>query len=332
MFSFIVSVYNIEEYIEKCLRSIQSQTYKDFEVIVVDDGSTDSSPSICDTFANNDSRFKVIHKKNGGPTSARKAGLHIARGDYVIVVDGDDYVDENYAESINLILEKERDIDMVLCNYRRVDSLGNVQQFVSNKKAGVYQGDELNHIVDSFLYDKDQEYPNSGSIPYSLCTKVVRAELIKFCQDISPNHIRYGEDALCSIFMLEKAKKIYISEICAYNYYVSTTSASLNFNADKIEKYNDTIVEFSKHIDEDRVAAFACFNLCDLLLILGRNCNSYKEYYNKVLQTYSCRELWEYTKKAKIDKCSFSDRIKIWLTKHQRIRLLYWASKYIVRK
>lgn len=91
--SIIVPIYNIEQYVGKCIDSILGQTYPLFELILVDDGSTDTSGKICDRYAALDSRIKVLHKKNGGLTSARNAGLKVATGDWIMHVDGDDWIE-----------------------------------------------------------------------------------------------------------------------------------------------------------------------------------------------------------------------------------------------
>lgn len=95
MISVIVPIYNIQEYLPQCIDSIINQTYTELEIILVDDGSTDSGGSICDEYALNDSRVKVIHKKNGGLVSARKAGIRAAHGEYITFVDGDDWIERD---------------------------------------------------------------------------------------------------------------------------------------------------------------------------------------------------------------------------------------------
>ena len=95
MISIIIPVYNVEKYLFRCVNSILSQTYSDIEIILVDDGSPDNSPELCDEIAQTDSRVVVIHKKNGGLSSARNAGLDIAKGDYVFFIDSDDWLSSN---------------------------------------------------------------------------------------------------------------------------------------------------------------------------------------------------------------------------------------------
>ena len=99
LISVIVPVFNIEDYIEQCLSSLQAQTMKDIEIIVIDDGSTDNSGHICDSFSEKDPRFKVIHKKNEGLSAARNDGLSISKGKYIMFVDGDDWVDPEFCET-----------------------------------------------------------------------------------------------------------------------------------------------------------------------------------------------------------------------------------------
>lgn len=117
--SVIVPVYKVEKYLHRCIDSIINQTYKNLEIILVDDGSPDNCGKICDEYAEKDNRIKVIHKSNGGLSSARNAGLDVANGDYVYFVDSDDYIDTKLVED-NLNLAIEHDADMVCFNYFEV--------------------------------------------------------------------------------------------------------------------------------------------------------------------------------------------------------------------
>lgn len=110
LISVIVPIYNVEKYLVQCLETIIKQTYKNLEIILVDDGATDNCPKICDDYAERDERIVVIHKKNGGLSSARNAGLDIAKGDYISFVDADDWLDNNmYSELIKPIVEYDAD-------------------------------------------------------------------------------------------------------------------------------------------------------------------------------------------------------------------------------
>ncbi|WP_446424620.1 glycosyltransferase family 2 protein, partial [Mailhella sp.] len=115
MLTIIVPCYNAEKYIDRCLSSIYNQTYKNFECIVIDDGSTDNSATLCDKFSAKDSRFIIIHQENRGVSAARNAALDIARGEYIGFVDADDYIDVDHFELMLASAEKFK-TDLVLCD------------------------------------------------------------------------------------------------------------------------------------------------------------------------------------------------------------------------
>ena len=147
--SIIIPVYNLEKYIKRCLDSVINQTFKDLEIIVVDDGSKDTSPEICDAYAKLDSRIKVIHKVNGGLSSARNSGLLEARGKYIMTLDGDDYVDENLCQLLyNSIIEKGADMSM--CSIKNVTEEGESVSYLDDDsplKEGVMTSDEYREAL-----------------------------------------------------------------------------------------------------------------------------------------------------------------------------------------
>lgn len=123
LFSVIVPVYNVENYLRRCIENILHQSYTNIEIILVDDGSQDCCPNICDEYAQTDNRIKVIHKQNGGLSDARNAGMEIAKGDYILFVDSDDYIETDTCERFINHLKKHRYIeDIVVGEYQIVDS------------------------------------------------------------------------------------------------------------------------------------------------------------------------------------------------------------------
>ena len=113
--SVIVPVYKVEQYLKRCVDSILHQTFSDLEVILVDDGSPDNCPAMCDKYAGTDSRVKVIHQKNAGVSAARNAGLSVASGEYITFVDSDDFIDPQMYEKMLAVAEKY-DCDVVMCD------------------------------------------------------------------------------------------------------------------------------------------------------------------------------------------------------------------------
>lgn len=123
LISVIVPIYNVEKYIHRCIESIINQTYKNIEIILVDDGSPDQCPLICDEYVNKDSRIKVIHKENGGLSDARNAGIKIAKGEYYCFVDSDDYIKETMIEDL-LMIALESKVKLVISNIMVIDESG----------------------------------------------------------------------------------------------------------------------------------------------------------------------------------------------------------------
>lgn len=115
LISVIVPIYNVEKYLARCVDSIVNQTYKNLEIILVDDGSPDSCPQMCDDYAKKDSRIKVVHKKNGGLSDARNAGMAVATGEYISFIDSDDYVSDDFFECLLDVINKENS-DIAECS------------------------------------------------------------------------------------------------------------------------------------------------------------------------------------------------------------------------
>ena len=152
LISVIVPIYGVEEYLNKCIDSIINQTYKNLEIILVDDGSPDKCPDICDAFEKKDERIKVIHKKNGGLSDARNAGLDIAHGDYLVFVDSDDWVETNFIEKL---YEEIEDNDVIRCQY-----------FVNREQEEIPIQENIKKDIDMLdeLYDMNKDYFDELSI------------------------------------------------------------------------------------------------------------------------------------------------------------------------
>ena len=133
LISIIMPVYKVEKYIRKSLDCVVNQTYKNIEIILVDDGSPDNCPLICDEYAEKDSRVKVIHKSNGGIGSARNSGLNNATGDYIIHFDPDDIVSLDICEKATMTALRH-DADVVVFNYKKVDEAGNSVKKINRLK------------------------------------------------------------------------------------------------------------------------------------------------------------------------------------------------------
>ena len=161
LISVIVPIYNVEKYLTKCIESIINQTYKNLEIILVDDGSPDKSPIICDEYAKKDNRIKVIHKKNGGLSDARNYGMSLATGEYISFIDSDDYIDEEMYEKMIFELINN-DSDIVSCAINNVYSDRIESSYIEERVydtelalKNLILGRNLNQTVWNKLYKKD---------------------------------------------------------------------------------------------------------------------------------------------------------------------------------
>ena len=141
LISVIIPIYKVENYLNRCVNSVVKQTYKNLEIILVDDGSPDNCPKLCDDWAKKDNRIRVIHKENGGLSDARNAGIDIATGRYICFVDSDDFIHSGYVEILFKNIEKEK-ADLAICSFEKVYGNAKVEESLDNKVTKV-EGDDI---------------------------------------------------------------------------------------------------------------------------------------------------------------------------------------------
>ncbi len=216
MISVIIPVYNAEDYIDRCVKSIMNQDYNDWELILVDDGSKDSSPQIVDKWKREDKRIKTIHQMNAGPGEARNRGILEATGEFVVYVDADDYLSSEY---FSLLVKKMKQADVVFIDVLQVDSKGNV---LSKELMSAYK--EWNK-------DKILRAQMTGKIPWGGVRKAVRRSLIVDNNIFYTKH-SIGEEALYSMKLLLYAEKVaFIDEMPVY-YYVNHCGSQSKIKTD----------------------------------------------------------------------------------------------------
>lgn len=220
MISVIVPVYNVAAYLDQCIESICRQTYRDLEIILVDDGSTDDSGRICDFYAAGDSRILVIHKENGGLVSARKAGMTAAHGSYIAYVDGDDWIEETMYEKLMHCLTR-MDVDVAMCG--RYEDTGDFSKAVFQ---GIKQGKYDKKRMTELIYPNmivNGKFFNWGIFP-GVWDKLFKREYIEPFQMEVDERICMGEDAVCVYPCLLHVESIYILEECLYHYRQTASS------------------------------------------------------------------------------------------------------------
>lgn len=214
LISVIIPVHNAEPYLTGCIESVVHQTYYHLEIILVDDGSVDGSPAVCDAYAATDSRVKVIHKQNEGLVRARKTGVSLATGDYITYVDADDWIDMNAYETV---LERlaGQDTDMIM--YGLIEEYEDGSAVKENLPAeGYYAEREM----------KEKIYPQMlcggvffrfGILPNLVC-KLIKRELLVRIQALVSDDVEVGEDADCTFQLLLQANSVLIMRYAPYHY------------------------------------------------------------------------------------------------------------------
>ena len=178
MISVIVPVYKVEQYLRHCVESILAQTYPDFELLLIDDGSPDGCPQICDEYAQRDSRVRVIHKKNGGLISARNEGIRAARGDYICIVDGDDWALENMLQFIHDTVERSpKPLDMVLFAAHNVYE-DHLEETLNEVPEGYYDRKRLEKEIFPYLLTDTRRGLQVGVIQAHTWDKAFKRELL----------------------------------------------------------------------------------------------------------------------------------------------------------
>lgn len=213
LLTVVITVYNEEKYISECIESVINQSYKNLDIIIVDDGSKDGSLLKCREYEKRDSRITVIAKENGGSVSARKAGISNAKGTYITYIDGDDWLETDHYEKIMSQIDGADIFAFSLtCIYDN-----DVKEIISNESEnGVYEGDKLTKLKKKALFSGD--IGKFGLFP-SMCAKVFKTELIKENLYAVKNDIRMGDDGACTFPSICDSNKIIVNnDIAGYLY------------------------------------------------------------------------------------------------------------------
>ncbi len=221
LFSVIVPIYKVEKYLPRCIESILSQTYQNFELILVDDGSPDRCPAICDEYAKKDARIRVIHKENGGSVSARNEGCLIAVGDYICCIDSDDWFRKDCLEKLYDIITKTK-ADIVCFRIRWLDDENDPRLPLKPLayRTGFYNRKAIETEIFPFLIENE----NSKNFLPSVCGKAFKRDLYVQEQLTVPLKIQIGEDSACTIPCIYRAHSLYILDDDLYFYRQINTS------------------------------------------------------------------------------------------------------------
>lgn len=322
--SFIIPIYNVEKYLPQCVDSILSQTYTDFEVILVDDGSPDNSGKLCDEYANRDNRVRVIHKPNGGLSDARNAGLDAAQGEYVIFVDSDDFwVKSDCLQQIMHVVELNSECGFIgfNCSYYYEDN----QSFTK----WIAYHENITHPIDKNT--AMHALVASGTMPMSACLKVISRRVL---QNMQLKFIKglLSEDIPWFIDLLEGCGKCMFVNQYIYAYRqnragsISNTPNERSFNSllHIIQKELDKISSrtFTEQAQND-LRSFLAYEFCILLALLSALPPTIREEKRCELMKY--KWLLNYTTNPKVKKAALINKIL-------GIRITEWILTFYLNK
>lgn len=290
MFSVIVPIYGVEKYLDQCIRSILEQDFEDFELILVDDGSRDRCPEIIDEYAKKDKRIKVIHKQNEGLVRARNSGLLISKGEYIVNVDGDDYMMEG---ALRCLWEHicRTHADVYLFGFIMGEDDKNIPK-IPNIPEGLYNDEDRKRVLyEKIIYDPKKPFFTLGTYP-SVWSRIVKRELFSDVRLKIDESLDIGEDFATTLPIMLKADTIYFIPEPLYYYRIIGSSASHKFNINEMKFFASMLEGFEKSgIDtelcniKNQLGAYTVYVFYNYLYEYILMTDNYKEYMERIRKT-----------------------------------------------
>lgn len=320
--SIIVPIYNGEEYLHRCIDSILSQKYTDFELILIDDGSTDNSLSICNEYAETDSRIVVYHKENEGLVAARKSGVSLAKGEYIGFVDCDDYIDDNMY--LDLMKTAEKDKSDIVAGGIIIDFISRSKVELNNLNDGFYDEEAIKNIIIPRMLI------HSGFVKYGIIpgvvTKVFRRSILENALPNIFDKITIGEDVAITAYSIMNAKSLSIIRTAGYHYIQLDNSMVRVFNPKRLEKLSDLYSCISKIRNESyqkQVNLYMCYLIFNATAACIKKSGYSKKEAKKAIKNILKNDVSvKVLNDADVSQLSLKNKVKIFLMKYNLIDLL----------
>lgn len=315
--SIIIPVYNADDYLDRCLSSLVNQTYKKLEIILVDDGSSDKSPALCEYWSQLDNRILSFHQPNGGAASARNTGLDSASGEYIMFVDADDYVDSRLCEVLITEIQSKENTDCVICGVSNVNDCGKVGQDQAVEEAVVFSGIDV--IRDRYVLGHNQL---NIITPWG---KLFRSDIwnnLRFTNGL------YYEDMDIMPYLFNRCAVVKCIPYIGYYYYQREGSCSHGIGTDD-KRVTDSLLIRKKHIaffesiGEGEIANSIRAKLLDL--IITSDCNGWIPKDHKELADQLFRENFRMV----TAQCSRRDRLRYMIYRYAGSRIYKLLSQSV---
>lgn len=327
--SVIIPVYNVESYIEKCIKSVVSQTYKNLEVLLIDDGSTDNSGTICDEFANEDNRIIVYHKKNEGLGLTRNFGLKHASGQYVLFIDSDDYIE---IESISRLLKESiaSNADLVVEGYKKITDQG-VLLFEEKYEYEVFEGKA---VLTKFLPRMIGSCPEkTDSIFTTVCSKLYKREkIVENGVMFHSERKLQSEDLGFQMELVPHLDKVVVTQYTGYFYRTNLNSLTTVYKPNRFEESKKVFLYIIDKISELDLPKEVRLRADKMLFVQVKaairqenpqiNHKHLMDCRNAVKEIVSDKLLQDEIISYPIDKLNFKQKMFLYLMKHKFVFIL----------
>ncbi|MEH7129316.1 glycosyltransferase family 2 protein [Neobacillus drentensis] len=322
--SVVIPVYNVENYLHRCVDSVLNQSFQDFEIILIDDGSKDKSGKICDEYAQIDKRIRVIHKENARVSAARNDGIKSAKGKYISFIDSDDWIDPGmYQEMVNKA--EELDLDFIMCDYKKRE---NNYEFKRTQpiRGGYYSKEDIkNELFQCLIMLEDVEYPPTNSNCVCLFNLLfLITNNLSYDEDI-----HYDEDTIFGSKVLYHTTKFYyLKNHYYYNYFYNQNSTTNTYSEKRWNsflKINERLINFFGNSIEFDFSRQIKINMLYLTLsALGQikySKNDWKERSNMIEEIMEHPQVKGIFKDFKFPDVSWKMKVIILLIKYRMFRL-----------
>lgn len=328
----VVPIYNVEKYLERCLKSVTEQTYKNLEIILVDDGATDSCPEICEEWAKKDNRIKVVHKENAGLGMARNTGIENASGDYICFFDSDDYVDVKTIEKA-LGLAKKESAEVVAFGMKIVDNAGNINEFKPESQKDSYSENEVTEYFLPNIIQPDSHSVKVKNVRFSACSCLFKMKLVDSInwRFVSEREM-ISEDEYSLLLLYKYVSKVAVLQESLYYYCENSSSLTHTYRKDRYEKSKhcyQQCVALCKELGYPAVVEKACMSP-----FIGNTVSSLKQavaFYKKkseairiIREIIDDETICNVLRQKKHDNLRIKNRIFFWAIVHKQYRLCYW--------
>lgn len=325
--SVVVAVYNVEDYLPRCIESVLQQTYSNLEILLVNDGSTDNSGAICHKYEQIDSRIVVINKENGGLTSARKAGFEKANGEYFAFIDSDDYLEKDYFEKLFHCLT-ENGSDIAICSYYLDDGQNQIPRKLLHSKGSFTKEEYGVELILPSIYPIGED---KTRIPNFMWLRLYSRKVISDKCFVSEREV-YTEDLFFNAEAYLKCDKISIVDEPLYHYCLNEASLTHKYRNNKYVMEKKRVKGIERILNQYGITDNSRLYLTNIRLIWecidnAIKIDSYFGYKNEVKMLFQDHELREFHLEEVLGYVSSGEKIFYYCFKYKLYLAAYWFKK-----